>query len=78
MNNYESEPAGKEQTFIERLLDEQRKLNEKTSDLAEFLSNPMSPKVSNRQKALLEIQFEHMKDYASCLNLRINDLKINQ
>jgi len=63
------------QEFIERLKVESEELNSKTTLLCKFLSDDVKTKdISLFQLEMLKKQVEYMKHYASCLNLRIDDL----
>lgn len=62
-------------TFIDRLKLESEELNKKTTALCKFLSNDeLTKNVSSFQMEMLKKQVSYMKNYASCLNLRIDDL----
>ena len=63
-------------TFIERLETESVELNAKTTSLCKFLADDeLTKDVSSFQIEMLNKQVQYMKYYASCLNLRLDDLK---
>ena len=61
--------------FKKRLIEEKKALDEKIGKLISFLSCDAGEDIVQTQKTLLELQVGHMKNYASCINLRIEDLK---
>ncbi len=60
-------------TWKERLIEERAVLESRIRDLIAFLEQ--GEDVGQVQESLLRVQLKHMKHYASCLNLRIEDLK---
>lgn len=70
-DGYTMEP----ENFFDRLLIEQKELNEKIGKLVSYLNRPRGTNEQvDKHAALLEIQLKHMKHYASALNLRIEEL----
>jgi len=62
-----------ESDFFDRLLVERDELSKKIGKLCRFLNAEKFSKISPQQKALLDLQIGHMKNYASCLKLRIEE-----
>jgi hypothetical protein len=63
-------------TFIDRLQKEKKELDTKISALMVFINtNDKFAELSQFQQETLKKQSEYMRGYASCINLRIDDLK---
>jgi hypothetical protein len=60
--------------FMERLLNEQKELNEKLSKLNTFINGDKFVTVDSIQQSLLKIQASAMKTYSDCLDQRITYL----
>ena len=64
--------------IVYNLQAEKEKLDDKIGRLVSFLKRTEdTPAISQNQRVLLGLQLRHMKNYASCLNLRIADLQAN-
>ncbi len=65
-----------EQTFLERLIQEEKELGEKITGLIKAIESPrFVEKVGAYQFELLALQHSCMLAYRRVLNMRINDLK---
>ena len=58
-------------TFIERLLQEETKLNEKRAKLELFINSEAFKEIEKEQQSLLYIQANAMATYSEVLNQRI-------
>jgi hypothetical protein len=58
-------------TFIERLLSEEKELNEKKAKLESFVETDAFKGIDKEQQALLKIQLTAMATYSECLNQRL-------
>ena len=62
--------------YYDRLLVEQKELTDRVRKLEKFITeSPIYSSVSLMQRKWLDLQFKHMSDYLSVLNLRLNDLE---
>ena len=63
-------------TFIDRLTEEKKELDIKTTAIMVFINtNDKFMDLSPFQQEMIKKQSEYMRGYASCVNLRIDDLK---
>lgn len=58
-------------SHLDRVRVELTELKEKTTALAKFLNTDTFNVLSDTDKALLVLQFKHMRHYCSCLELRL-------
>jgi len=61
--------------FIKRLEKEKEELADKTAKLFEFRCSNKFLEISKEQQALLNVQFDAMTTYGTCLKERLKQLK---
>lgn len=60
--------------FLDRLKQEQTELNDKIGKLVGFVNSDNFNNITTFQQEMLKKQLSYMKGYASCVNLRLDDL----
>lgn len=68
---YETVPAEAESTYLTRMMDEYKQLDDRYQTLGDMLDRPQPNRINNTEWQALAEQYQHMKSYRQTLGGRI-------